>query len=115
MKKSIVSLVLIFGGSIILGCNSNNNSVKKIKLIIDPNKRENKYRVVYYNDKDSIQEFMKKFNNKNEELFKFYPRYSIEIFYENKVDKFLGNANHIKDEKGNTYKLLTKSWEIFNY
>lgn len=110
MVAFIISCVLL-----ISSCSQNQNDVKSITVIVDPNKKENKYQVINITGKDSIRVFMEKLNNREAEPVKFYPRFSIEINYTDKTEKYLGNANHIKDEEGRTYKLLAKDWDIYNY
>jgi hypothetical protein len=113
-----VFYLIIFSISISLmnsSCSQNFNDVKCITVVVDPNRMENKYHVINIIGKDSIREFMKKLYNRKPELIKFYPRYSIEIKYGNKKETYLGNANHIKDTTGHTYKILLQEWEVFNY
>lgn len=114
MRAQPIRFIIIIFTLILLGCSDNHNDVKSIVITIDPNKKEDKYRVINISDKDSVKVFMEKFNNRESEPAKFYPRFSIEINYKNKTEKYLGNANHIKDAEGHTYKLLAKDWEIFN-
>lgn len=110
--RLIFSLILI-STLTLLSCSHSHSDVKSITITVDPNNKENKYQVINLFDKDSIQVFMEQLNNRESELVKFYPKFTIEINYSDKSEKYLGNANHVKDEDGLTYKLLSKDWEIF--
>lgn len=115
MKRySVIPFILICVLNI-SACSQSYNDVNKITLTVDPNQKENKYKLICITDKDSIQSFMEKLYHRKSEPVKFYPRYSIEISYSNRTEKYFGNANHIKDMDGYTYRLLAKEWEIFNY
>lgn len=115
MKFPFMIIFFVSYALLVSSCSHSYSDVKSITVIVDPNKKENKYQVISIIAEDSIQAFMVKLNNRKTELVKFFPRYSIQINYVNRTEKYLGNANHIKDASGHTYKLLVKEWEIFNY
>lgn len=116
MKSKCVITIIVACALIISGCSQNYKTVKNIVITIDPNKREDKYQVINIVNKDSINIFMKKLDDRKRELWKSYPTFTIEINYAEKTEKYLGNGNHIKDAKdGRTYKILAKDWELFNY
>ena len=89
--------------------------VKSIKLIIDPNHLTNSSEIKIIENKDSITNLIKCLNNREIEIWKFLPKYKIEINYTGKTIRFTGNNNHVMDEKGKTYKLLEKESELYSY
>lgn len=114
--KFICMITFIISSAFFMSeCSQNHNDIKSIVITIDPNKKENKYQVVEILDKDSIQSFMKKLHNRKNESVKFYPRFSIDINYNNRTENYLGNAKYLKDLEGHTYILLIENWEIYNY
>lgn len=115
MKNLILLAFIINSLSIKSVYSQKKTDIISITITIDPNMKVNKYQEIVINDKDSIQKFMKKLSNRKSESIKFYPRFSLEIKYLNRIEKFLGNANHIKDRNGKTYILLEKDWDLFRY
>ncbi len=107
---SIISCVWVTSG-----CFQTYSNVKSITVTVDPDNLEDKYKVIKITDKDSVQAFMDKLNNRKPDIWKFYPTFSIEINHSDKIDTYWGSANHIKDAEGHTYELLEKDWEIFKY
>ena len=103
---------------IIFGCSSDNKklsaeNINSIKLTIDPNQKESKYEERIILDKDSILNLINCLNNKKIEPWKFLTRYTLEIKYSDKNYVFRGNRDHIIDENGRTYKLLTENCFLF--
>ena len=116
MKYIILFIIIIINSIIISGCHKNFDNIKSIIIIIDPNRRENKYQEINIIKRDSIELFMKKINNRKKELAIFISRYAIEIdYFDNKKERYLGNGNYIRDANGRTYKLLSKDWNIYKY
>jgi len=111
--KNVLLIAIVF----ILSCSSDNmkiENVESVKLIIDPNGRENKYEIRMLENADAVN-LVECLNSKESELCKFLPKYKIEISYSGRSISFTGNNNHIMDENGKTYKLLCKNSGLYNY
>ena len=117
MKNTFLIIVV---SMILFGCSSDKDklpseNISSIKLIIDPNQKENKYEERIILDKDSILNLINCLNNKKTEPWKFVTRYTLEIKYSDKNYVFRGNHDHVMDENGRTYKLLTENCYLFNF
>ena len=105
-----IVICLLFCILLLPGCHRDHRDVAHIKIIIDPNQLEGETIVREVYSADSIATFMDMLDDKSTTPVKFYPRCAIEIYRSASIERYLGSAQYVKDAKGRTYEVHSRSW-----